>query len=128
MRTPGRNRVRLLAGIVACVNLTVIDSLAQSYPVKPIRIRSLAVTSANRVSFLPAMPTIGETGLPGYAIAPWYGILVPAGVPKDIIALLNAAIGMACKASKCRPTHRNNMRRIFIARSKRTRRCSKLPE
>ena len=57
------------------------------------RLRSLAVTSSKRVSFLPDMPTVGESGLPGYAIVPWYGISAPAGVPKDIIALLNAVIG-----------------------------------
>ena len=57
------------------------------------KLRSLAVTSPQRVSFLPAMPTVSESGLPGYAIVPWYGISAPAGMPKDIIALLNGLIG-----------------------------------
>ena len=57
------------------------------------KLRSLAVTSPKRVSFLPHMPTVGESGLPGYAIVPWYGISAPAGVPEDIIVLLNALIG-----------------------------------
>ena len=57
------------------------------------KLRALAVTSPKRVSFLPQMPTVDESGLPGYAIVPWYGLSAPAGVPKDIIVLLNALIG-----------------------------------
>jgi tripartite-type tricarboxylate transporter receptor subunit TctC len=59
------------------------------------KLRSLAVTSPKRVSFLPEMPTVGESGLPGYAMVPWYGLAAPAAVSKDIIVLVNAVIGKA---------------------------------
>ena len=57
------------------------------------KLRALAVTSPKRVSFLPQMPTVDESGLPGYAIVPWYGLSAPAGVSKDIVVLLNTVIG-----------------------------------
>ena len=56
------------------------------------RLRPLAVTSAKRASLLPSLPTVGESGLPGYERSTWHGVLAPAGVPKDIIAWLNAVI------------------------------------
>ena len=59
------------------------------------RLKALAVTSARRVSFLPDIPTVSESGLPGYAMVPWYGLAAPAGVRKDIVERLN---GLAVKA------------------------------
>jgi len=44
------------------------------------------------VSLLPSLPTVDESGLPGYERSTWHGVLTPAGVPKDIIARLNAVI------------------------------------
>ncbi len=56
------------------------------------RLKALAVSSARRASQLPAVPTLGESGLTGYERAGWNGVLAPAAVPKDIITRLNAAI------------------------------------
>ena len=50
------------------------------------RVRAIGVTSAKRMSSLPNVPTIAETGLPGYEVTNWYGVMMPAGVPKDILA------------------------------------------
>jgi len=57
------------------------------------RLRPLAVTSAKRVSSLPAVATLDESGLPGFDYFAWYGVSATAGVPKDIIVRLNAEIG-----------------------------------
>jgi tripartite-type tricarboxylate transporter receptor subunit TctC len=57
------------------------------------KFRALAVTSARRSSLLPSIPTLDESGLAGYDVPTWYGVLAPAAVPKDIIAQLTAAIG-----------------------------------
>ena len=54
------------------------------------RLRVLAVTSAQRVSTLPEVPTIAESGLPGYEAATWFGFFAPSAVPREIIAKLNA--------------------------------------
>lgn len=59
------------------------------------RLRPLAVTSAKRASSMPSVPTLDESGLPGYDRVGWWGVLAPAGVPKDIIAQLNATIAKA---------------------------------
>ena len=54
------------------------------------RLRVLAVTSATRAEFVPDVPTVIEAGIPGYEVTGWYGVLAPAGTPKEIIGRLNA--------------------------------------
>jgi tripartite-type tricarboxylate transporter receptor subunit TctC len=56
------------------------------------RIRALAVSTAKRPASIPDLPTIAEAGLPGYDSGVWYGVLAPAGTPRDIIARLNGDI------------------------------------
>jgi len=56
------------------------------------RIAALAVTSAKRVKGAPDLPTIAESGLPGYDVTPWYGVLVPAGTHAAIVKRLNTEI------------------------------------
>jgi tripartite-type tricarboxylate transporter receptor subunit TctC len=53
-------------------------------------IRALAVTSAKRSALAPDLPTVAETGLPGFEVGGWYGLAVPAGTPKAIVTQLNA--------------------------------------
>jgi tripartite-type tricarboxylate transporter receptor subunit TctC len=56
------------------------------------RLRALAVTSGRRSALLPDMPTVAESGVPGYSVDNWWGILAPRNVPKEIAAKLNAEI------------------------------------
>ena len=56
------------------------------------RLRPLAVTTGERASIMPWVPTLNESGLTGFNRASWYGLLSPAGVPKEIIARLNSAV------------------------------------
>ena len=49
------------------------------------KVRILAVTSAKRSSTMPDIPTLAEAGVPGVDIAPWWGVVVPAGTPRPII-------------------------------------------
>jgi tripartite-type tricarboxylate transporter receptor subunit TctC len=53
------------------------------------QLRALGVTSAQRFSDLPDLPTLAEAGVPGYEATSWYGFLGPAGLPPDIVAKLN---------------------------------------
>lgn len=62
------------------------------------KLRALAVSSAERTSLMPAMPTIRESGLPGYERSGWYGVFAPAGTPRNVVMQLNAAIGKAVNA------------------------------
>lgn len=56
------------------------------------RVRAIAVTSAKRSPYTPELPTIAESGYPGYEATPWWGLAVAAGTPKPIVAKLNAEV------------------------------------
>jgi tripartite-type tricarboxylate transporter receptor subunit TctC len=78
-----------LAGQTALMFDTIITCLPY---VKADRLKGLAVTTLKRSSLATDMPTMHESGLPGFEISAWYGILATAGTPKDVIARLNAEI------------------------------------
>ena len=59
--------------------------------VKADRLQAFAVTSAKRTTTLPAVPTVAESGFPGYEYSTWYGFLAPAGTPPAVVAKLNKA-------------------------------------
>ncbi len=65
--------------------------------IKAGRMRALAVTSARRNSALPDVPTVAESGVPGYDMIVWYGAIMPAGTPAAIMNRLNADINKALK-------------------------------
>ena len=56
------------------------------------RLRALAVTTARRSDIVPDLPTVGESGLPGFDVSTWQAVLAPAGTPRPIIDRLNAEI------------------------------------
>lgn len=61
------------------------------------RLRGLAVTGARRARIIPNMPTVSEAGLPGYAVSAWFGLVTPAGTPRDIIQRVNAEAARGLK-------------------------------
>jgi tripartite-type tricarboxylate transporter receptor subunit TctC len=75
------------------LSFTFASALGSMPHVKNGRLRAIAVTSAKRSPALPDLPTIAESGVPGYEFILWYGLVAPAGVPADIVARLNAEIG-----------------------------------
>ena len=74
------------------VQMSYENSLIVVPHIKAGKLRALAVTGTQRSKLMPELPTIAEGGLPGYAASGWYGFVVPAAVPKDIVARLNADI------------------------------------
>ena len=93
------------AATVAIADLTagrvhlMADNINSIGPhVKAGRLRGLGVTSATRVPAFPDLPTIAEAGVPGFDVAAWAGVIVPAGVPRAIVARLNAEVNKALKA------------------------------
>jgi len=77
----------LLSGRVQLMFSSVVAILPH---IKAGKLRSLAVTGSKRLSSMPELPTVAESGLIGYEASSWYGVLAPAGTPKEIIARLNA--------------------------------------
>jgi tripartite-type tricarboxylate transporter receptor subunit TctC len=63
-------------------------------------LRPLAVSSLKRASALPNLPTVAESGLPGYEAIQWFGLLAPAGTPKQIVARLNQEAAAALKTDR----------------------------
>lgn len=85
--------VDLIAGQV---QFTFGSSTSMPY-VRSGRLVALAVTTAQRVSSLPALPTIAESGLPGYEASAWYALFAPARTPKPIIDKLQTEVARILK-------------------------------
>jgi tripartite-type tricarboxylate transporter receptor subunit TctC len=76
----------------------VFSNALSSLPhVRSGRARALAVTSASRYAAAPDLPTVAESGVPGFEAVNWYGWLAPAGTPAAIVSKLNAEIGNAVR-------------------------------
>jgi tripartite-type tricarboxylate transporter receptor subunit TctC len=56
------------------------------------KLRALAVTTPKRSAMAPEVPTLSESGVPGYDVTTWYGVLVPTGTSNEVIARLNGAV------------------------------------
>jgi tripartite-type tricarboxylate transporter receptor subunit TctC len=84
--------VDLLGGRITLVFDSIV---AWGDHIKTGKVRALGVTSLRRSAALPDVPTIAESGLAGFDVANWLGVLAPAGTPKDAIARLNAEIRIA---------------------------------
>jgi tripartite-type tricarboxylate transporter receptor subunit TctC len=79
----------LLAGQVPLMFLTTVQSLPY---LKDKRVKALAVSTAKRTPVLPDVPTIAESGVPGYESDVWFGFIAPAGTPQPIVDRLHAEI------------------------------------
>jgi tripartite-type tricarboxylate transporter receptor subunit TctC len=79
----------LLAGQVNALFSIALVAMPQ---VKAGKIRALAITSAQRSAVVPELPTMAESGFPGFECVGWFGWLAPARVPAEIVARLNAEI------------------------------------
>jgi tripartite-type tricarboxylate transporter receptor subunit TctC len=83
---PAPGLLDLLSGRVSAMT----TSTTAAFPhIRSGRLRVLGVTTARRVSVLPEVPTIAEAGVTGYESTQWWGLLVPAGTPGEIVARLN---------------------------------------
>jgi len=89
----------LLSGQVQLMFSSVVAIVPH---VKAGKVRGLATTGAKRLALLPELPTIAESGFPGYEASSWYGILAPAGTPRDIVTKLNAELSTALEQPEVR--------------------------
>lgn len=86
--------VDLLAGQVLVMAPNVLTALPH---IKSGKLRALAVTSVKRSEGLPDVPTVAESGLPGYDSTQWYGVLAPAGTPRAVVVRLHDEIVRALR-------------------------------
>jgi tripartite-type tricarboxylate transporter receptor subunit TctC len=83
---PYKGSAGVLADVMGGQISVTIDNMPAYLPqVKAGKIRALAVSPARRSSAAPELPTIAESGVPGYDSGAWFGLLAPAGTPKDIV-------------------------------------------
>jgi len=79
--------------VVAGVSNVLFNGMLATYPsVKGGRLRGLAVTSAERVASAPDLPTVAESGMPGFVTGSYQGLLAAAGTPREVIAKLNTEL------------------------------------
>jgi tripartite-type tricarboxylate transporter receptor subunit TctC len=90
---PYRGSPPALADVVGGQVTMTFDNITTAWPlVKGGKLRALAVTTAKRSPIAPDVPTLAESGLPGYEIGSWQGVFAPAGVSTEIVKRLNAEI------------------------------------
>ena len=95
----GQAVIDLIAGQVD-LNLDTMPTVLQH--IKGGRLKAIAVGSAKRTVQLPEVPTISESGVPGFVATNWYGLFAPAATPKDLIAKINADTNRAISAPDIR--------------------------
>lgn len=82
--------------VIAGNSQVVMDMMFSATPqVKGGKLKAIAQTGATRSAIMPDVPTVAESGLPGFELTVWNGLMAPAGTPKDVIARLNAEIKRA---------------------------------
>ena len=89
--------IDLLAGRVSAM-ITPVPNLIEQF--KAGKLVPLAVTTKERISALPAVPTLAELGFPGIEIGSWYGLWGPAGMPRDAVNVLDREIAVAMKTPR----------------------------
>ncbi|ABE46979.1 Bug family tripartite tricarboxylate transporter substrate binding protein [Polaromonas sp. JS666] len=79
----------VMGGQVSMMFTTVVSAMPH---IKSGKLRAVAVASAKRIAAMPNLPTVAESGVPGFDSSSWGGILFPAGTPKEIIAKMHDAV------------------------------------
>jgi tripartite-type tricarboxylate transporter receptor subunit TctC len=100
---PFRGGAPAVTGVMAGETQVIFADLATANAgMQSGKLRTLAVTTLKRVPRLPDVPTIDESGVPGYDVATWIGAFAPAGTPKAIVEKIEAAITQALAAPEVR--------------------------
>jgi tripartite-type tricarboxylate transporter receptor subunit TctC len=90
---PYKGAVPAFTGLMGGEIAIYMSSIPPAMPhLKTGRVKAIGVTSPKRMETLPNVPTIAESGLPGYEVTNWYGVMAPAGIPKDVLAKLNGEL------------------------------------
>jgi tripartite-type tricarboxylate transporter receptor subunit TctC len=96
-----------IANVGGEIEMNVLNMLNAAPHVNSGRLRGLAVTSLKRSQFLPALPTLDESGVKGYEIVEFYALALPAGTPTRLISRLHAEVVKAVNASDVKEKYTN---------------------
>jgi len=103
VHVPYKGASQAIADVVAgYVPFMVTNMITGTEQVKAGKLRAYGVTSAKRSTAAPAIPTIAEQGVPGYEAVQWYGLMAPAGTPREIVSKLHKAVVTALKDAAVR--------------------------
>jgi tripartite-type tricarboxylate transporter receptor subunit TctC len=100
---PYRGSTQARQDLVAGEVQLAVDGLLPTLPlIKAGKLKALALTSSRRSAIAPGIPTMDEAGVKGYASDTWYGLMVPAGTPREVVATLHDAAVKAIRAPSVR--------------------------
>jgi tripartite-type tricarboxylate transporter receptor subunit TctC len=103
VHVPYKGASQAIADVVAgYVPFMVTNMITGTEQVKAGKLRAYGVTSAKRSTAAPEIPTIAEQGVPGYEAVQWYGLMAPAGTPREIVSKLHKAVVTALKDAAVR--------------------------
>ncbi|HEY0339090.1 MAG TPA: tripartite tricarboxylate transporter substrate binding protein [Burkholderiales bacterium] len=93
LHVPYKGTVPAVADVMGGnVSMALANTLVALPHVKAGRLRGIAITSARRSTLVPELPTIAESAVRGFEAGTWYGLLAPAGAPREIVSRLNRAV------------------------------------
>ncbi len=96
VHVPYKGNAAALIDLVAGRVQMMFSNMLTSMPhVRAGKLRAIAISSPKRSPQAPDLPTIADSGVPGFSAVPWYGVLGPAGLPRPIVAKLNSEISQA---------------------------------
>jgi tripartite-type tricarboxylate transporter receptor subunit TctC len=103
LHVPYKGTAPALIDLIAGQTSAVFTGIPGILPhVKAGRLRVIGVSTAKRVDSLPDVPTVAESGLPGFDVTQWWGVLAPAGTPLPIVTKLNETLGTALRSGDLR--------------------------
>ena len=101
---PYRGTAPMMTDLIGgTIDLTLTGGPPALPPVRAGQLRALGVSSLQRLSSEPNIPTIAEEGVPGFDATQWYGVVAPAGTPRPVIDRLNAECARILRSDRVRP-------------------------
>ena len=93
LHVPYKGMVPAVTDVIGgSVSMTLGNTLTVMPSVRNGRLRGIAIATAERSAVVAELPTIAESGLPGFSSGTWYGLMAPARTPRDVVTLLNASV------------------------------------
>ncbi len=107
LHIPYKGSIPALADVMSGQVTLMFDSMASALPLAQSgKLKAIAQTGGKRASAAADLPTVGESGMPGYEVAGWFGILAPAQTPRDLVDKLSQAISEILRQPEVRERYR----------------------